>query len=141
MKKISKERVGVELKYMLSNPNAFTSVKHFHNFGLFPYMIEIPVNCVGLTEDQIIPSFEQSYKLSEVLKYITTQEETFPFTEIVKDHLKSDELRFILYCAAIMSPFGGYKVIVNPKTQKTEPLVSVLMKESLKVFLLKEAFE
>jgi len=118
---------------MLSSPTAFTSVKHFHDFGLFPYMIEIPVNCVelGQNPDQIVPCFEQSYKLCQVLRHINI-EDGFPFTEILKTHLKPDELRFMIYTAAIMSPFAGFKVIVNPKTQKTDLLVNVLMKESLK---------
>jgi len=130
LKKVSKERVGVELKQMLSNSNAFTSIKHFHNFGLLPYMIEIPQACVELSQNTA-PLFEQSYKLSELLKYIMI-EDGFPFTEVLKEHLKPDDLRFILYTSAIMSPFGGYKVIVNPKTQKTDFLVNILMKESLK---------
>jgi hypothetical protein len=131
---VSKERVGVELKLMLSNPMAFISVKHFYDFGLFPYMIEIPVNCVELSQntDLILPCFEQSFKLCQVLKHINL-DDGFPFTDILKSHLSHAELRFIIYITAIMTPFGGFKVIVNPKTQKTEPLVNILMKESLKV--------
>jgi len=120
---------------MLSHPGAFTSIGLFNRFHLLPYMIEVPVNCVELAKEpeKILSLFERSFVLCETLhKFIATNEE-FAFVETIKKYFGIADVRFLLYMSMIMEPFINYKFIINPKTQKTEPLVFNLMKESLKV--------
>jgi len=83
-KKVSKERVGGELKQMLSHPNVFSSFANFKKFNVFPYMVEIPENCQELLENVDLQNqcFDQAFKLAEALKdNLVAEDGTFSFTQ------------------------------------------------------------
>ena len=99
-------------------------------------MVEIPETCIDLPQNPelVLSAFEKSYKYSEILKSsLGQQREDFHFTETLKKNFPLEEIRFYLYLSMIVAPFAGFKVEVNPKTKKTEPLILHLIKGSFKV--------
>jgi tRNA nucleotidyltransferase/poly(A) polymerase len=154
LRKVSKERVGIELKQMLSHPSAFQTISNFSKFGIFPYTIEIPEKCAELhvkpgtlqetleTQEKnpnyqtLQQCFERIYNLAEKLNALIIKNNTFMFTNTLMKGFKENpaaEARFYLYLGCLMSPFAQYKVEVRSKPLKMENLVPILVKEEVKV--------
>jgi len=134
--KVSRERVGVELNSMLLHKSAHQSIKYFHEFGLFPHIIEIPPNAKGLSDSETLKQiFTLSYKMSEKFyeileqngsnKYLQSLTPAYPVTEIDKS-----QLRYYSYLSMMLSPLAQYKV--ENKNKKLDSLVCTLMKDSIK---------
>jgi tRNA nucleotidyltransferase/poly(A) polymerase len=68
-KKVSKERVGSELKQMLQHKNVFLSFENFQKFNVFPYMIEIPSQAGEIFNDEKLQAdaFNQCYNLAKTI--------------------------------------------------------------------------
>lgn len=143
LKKVSKERVRTELQAMLSDVSAFNSITMFNKFNVFPYMIEIPLTCQDLAQnpDKILSLFQQSFVMCNTLQRFISDKDDFKFIDTMRNYFKLPDIRCLLYMCAILEPFTPYKVLVNPKTQKTEPLAFNLMKDSLKVFNLQREYQ
>lgn len=98
-------------------------------------MIEIPSTCFELAqkEELIKELFERSFRLCEIADKFLVDKEAVQFTDTIKNFFPLADLRFYTYLAMIMEPFAPYKVEINPKSKKTEPLVLNLVKGAVKV--------
>ena len=107
----------------------------FHQCGLFSSIIKIPDYCSELAERPklIQELFERSFMLCTTLN----KQEPLDghFTDTFQNFFSLSEIRFYLHLALIMEPFAQCKIDINPKSNKTEPLVFHLIKAGLKVNL------
>jgi len=127
--KISKARIAQHLKAILSYSKAWKSIENLYNFNIFPHIIEIPTECVK--ENLIKGYLERSFRLCEVLSRYFVVDEEVKMTKNVLESYDYAKIRFSLYVAAILEPFGKYAV--HKKDQREETLPRWIMSKSYNV--------
>ncbi|KAI8818714.1 uncharacterized protein EV422DRAFT_601471 [Fimicolochytrium jonesii] len=107
-RKITRERIGVELLKMIKGPNPVRALKIIDDIGYYPLVWETPADmCVPIPPGLVVRYAET---VASMIGSQSLQEMLRPFTRIQCD---ADDKK-ILYLASSVVPFRGY-VVSNPK--------------------------
>jgi len=126
--KVSKERIGSELKQILYHANWISSIELINKFNLFSCMAEIP-DCAfnNAAKEAIKTKFYKSHEYCEFIENQIFKHMTF--LNLSKINKNEEYIKFILKFAAISLPFTNLQINNNNKLIN---LVKYLAKYSLK---------
>lgn len=119
MRKISRERVGVEIEKMMKGRDAAGAIKIFHSVGYLPIIFTPPDNSVEI--DMV-----SAVNASSLLQFLL-QEKSIPW---IGNLLQDDQLFKHLYLACAISTFRSVTYVYK---RKTISAVRFIVLESLKL--------
>jgi tRNA nucleotidyltransferase/poly(A) polymerase len=141
VKKVKRERARTEFKKMFEAPSALHALENLYKYGVLSYLIAIPEKgCSSLFGNA--KAFQTCIDRAMAnarffTKHIVTQfgfhftKSLFhKFTDPQTKIIDIKEIRYLLYISCLMDAFSEFNVEI--KAGKFEPLVPILLKESLK---------
>jgi tRNA nucleotidyltransferase (CCA-adding enzyme) len=119
-KKITRERIGVEVNKMLEGPDPVRALRLVYEFGFYDLVFEVP-------NDENVPhSALKSVQLASIIRLALSQ------NLLVQHHGEfSPQDRRFLYFAASVAPYAGQFIKIKTKLF---PLSRQIVFSSLKVF-------